>query len=222
MKRTIYVAGVNRKHLAAAAAVCPYWLLSVTLLIKQGLSLPEWLLPYLKDRHLLYDPGTFSDGAVSYQTYRRFLEKWLRKNDTYLQYDEVGDPEATAWYLQDMRRRGFKPIPVLQPGGDLELLKEPHLALGGLVRMDDVARSVYLDRLLHGERKPEGKVHLLGIGKHEVYERYGAATHGDCTSWIPRSEWNRRKSIAEWMRGFGEVDIAYRPPEGTQMELWPV
>ncbi|PWK03949.1 hypothetical protein [Tumebacillus permanentifrigoris] len=222
MKRTIYVAGVNRKHLAAAASSCRFWLLSVTLIRKRGGEIPDWLRPYHADpeRRFRFDPGTFSEGPVSYQTYRLFLDRWCRPQDDYLQYDEIGDPEATAWYLKDMRRRGYDPIPVLQPGGDTILLREPKVAIGGLLSLREEVRMLYLDRLLHGPNKPAGEVQLLGIGKQDWYERYDVATSGDCTSWIPRSEWNRRKSIEQWMEHFGEVEIPHAPLMTLQQSLF--
>lgn len=127
INRLIYLAGVNRKHLAVAAEEVPAWLLSVTLLRKY----PSWLESYLtKHRSVRWDPGTFSHDPVSYGTYRDYLYNHAKPHHTYLQYDEIGDPEATAYYLQDMRKRGMKPIPILQGNAFHLLQQEPHLAKG--------------------------------------------------------------------------------------------
>lgn len=50
MKRLIYMAVINRKHLAAAAQGVPYWLLSATLLRKY----PDWIEPYMTKKEQCY------------------------------------------------------------------------------------------------------------------------------------------------------------------------
>ncbi len=221
MRRTFYLAGVNRKGLAAAASPVEYWLLSFTLLRRQANGLPEWLHPYLTGRQVVWDPGTYADRAVSYLDYRRFLDSIRGRGDPYLQYDEVGDADATGWYLRDMRRRGYEPIPVLQPGGDVRLLEEPRVAIGGLVPMPPHQRQAYLDELFYGDGRmqPVGQVHLLGIVARQWFMRYPARS-GDATTWLPRSEWNRSRSIAEWLSAFGEQDVPFRPPGEIQAPLF--
>jgi hypothetical protein len=214
MKRFIYVAGVNRKHLAAAANECPYWLLSVTLLRKY----PSWLTGYLQRRTVIWDPGTFSEDAVAYHRYRSYLDRYARSQDEYLQYDEIGDPEATAWYLQDMRRRGYNPIPVLQPGGDVQLLQEKRVAIGGTVPMTAEQRRAYLDHLFY-DHDVRASVHILGMWRPEWFEPYAQAVSGDSTTWIPRSEYNRRKTIEEWLQGYGEQWIPFKPRTELQMRM---
>lgn len=219
MKRTIYVAGVNTRKLAASVAHCPYWLLSVTLVRAKKTMFREWLFPYLDEpmadgslRHVIWDPGTFSDDAVSYQTYRRIVdyirERW--PHHEYLQYDEIGDPEATAFYLEDMRRRGYDPIPVLTVGGDKSLLREPRVMVGGVARMGPKVRRAYLDHLFDGfTPAPDQYVHLLGMSQKPWFHEY-QATGGDSTTWIPRAPYNRRLTIDEWVaRDYGEQDIPY-------------
>lgn len=214
MKRTIYVAGVNRKHLAEAAGICPYWLLSATLLRKY----PSWLEPYMRERTVIWDPGTFSEDCISYQAYRSYIDRNVKSKHVYMQYDEIGDHEVTSWYLQDMQRRGYNPIPILQPGGNEAMLtNEPIVFIGGLVRMNEDDRMRYLDRLLGPY--VTAKVHLLGMMRSEWFAPYKQATQGDSTSWIPRSEWNRRKTVSEWMKEYGEQWISYKPREVIQLAL---
>jgi hypothetical protein len=214
MNRIIYVAGVNRKNLAVQASSVPYWLLSVTLLRKY----PTWLDQHLAKRTILWDPGTFSEDSVSYSYYRTYIDRYMRSKDRYFQYDEIGDAEATAWYLQDMRKRGYQPIPILQ-GNAFHLLKtENVIAIGGLVRFTDEARVKYLDEIFY-DHKPTALIHLLGMVKHEWFEPYEKAVQGDNTSWIPRSEWNRRKTIDEWMLEYGEQWIPFKSREFVQMAI---
>lgn len=214
MNRTIYVAGVNRKHLAAAADSIPYWLLSATLLRKY----PNWLDNRLKGRKVRWDPGTFSEESISYTKYRSMIDRYFRSTDDYLQYDEIGDEEATAFYLRDMRRRGYKPIPVMQGKAYHLLRQEPLVAIGGLVKMEDEARRRYLDEIFY-DHKPVSQIHLLGMLKHEWFAPYEKAVCGDNTSWIPRSEWNRKKSIEVWMKEYGEQWIPFMPREFVQMAM---
>lgn len=214
MKRIIYVAGVNRKHLAEAADSVPYWLLSATLLR----NYPSWLAMRLKGRKVRWDPGTFSEDAICYTKYRSMIDRYFRSADDYLQYDEIGDEEATTWYLKDMRRRGYKPIPVLQGQAFHLLRQEPLVAIGGLVRMEDQQRRKYLDEIFY-DHKPLSKIHLLGMMKHEWFAPYEQALDGDNTSWIPRSEWNRRKTIPEWMKEYGEQWIPHKPRDFVQMAM---
>lgn len=215
MRRIIYVAGVNRKHLAEQASGVPYWLLSATLLRKY----PSWLEPYLRHRTVIWDPGTFSEDCISYQGYRAYLDRHAKSRHTYMQYDEIGDPAATAWYLQDMRRRGYNPVPILQPGGDVSLLQRNGLVcIGGMVRMRDDERMRYLDSLLLNPIRAQ--VHLLGMIRPEWFEPYSAVVQGDNTSWIPRDKWNRRLSVEEWMTKYGEQLIPHRPRETVQLSLF--
>jgi len=214
MNRTIYVAGVNRKHIAAAADRVPYWLLSATLLRKY----PAWLSGYLSRRKVLWDPGTFSADAMAYHRYRDYLDRFARSEDEYLQYDEIGDAEATGWYLKDMRRRGYKPIPIYQPGASIELLQEQRLALGGLVPMKSEARRHYLDELLYNG-PVTARLHLLGMWRREWFEPYAHVISGDSTTWLPRGEYNRRKTQAEWLEGYGEQWIPFQPRSVIQQTL---
>jgi hypothetical protein len=215
MKRIIYVAGVNRKHLAEHASGVPYWLLSATLLRKY----PSWLESYMRQRVVIWDPGTFSEDCISYQGYRTFLDRHAKSRHTFMQYDEIGDHEVTSWYLKDMRRRGYNPLPILQPGGDLNLLQHDGLVcIGGMVRMKEEERMRYLDSLLLQPHR--AKVHLLGMMQHEWFAPYLSAVSGDCTSWIPRSKWNRRKTAAEWMKEYGEQWIPHKPRQAVQMALF--
>lgn len=214
MMRQIYVAGVNRKHLAAAAAHIPYWLLSATLVRKY----PSWLAGYLPGRTVLWDPGTFSEEAISYHRYREFIDRYARSVDEFLQYDEIGDAEATAWYLRDMRRRGYRPIPVLQPGGEATLLAEKRLAIGGLVPMEASDRRRYLDTILYGGLV-QARIHLLGMWRPEWFAPYSEALSGDSTTWIPRGEYNRQKSMAEWLEGYGDQWIPIKRRAEIQMSL---
>lgn len=218
MKRFIYTAGINTRPLATGASSCRYWLLSATLLRRKD-GLPDWIRPYLVGRFVMWDPGTITENAISYLSYRRFLDQHTSKHDEYLQYDEIGDPEATDWYLSDMRKRGYRPIPVLQPGGDLILLKQPRVAIGGLVGMTDDNRQIYLDRLFYEEKRDFGQIHLLGMSQQAWFKRYPVLS-GDSTTWIPRGEYNRKKTYAEWMLEYGEQDISYEPPETIQMEVF--
>lgn len=214
MKRIIYVAGVNRKHLAEQARNVPYWLLSATLLRKY----PSWIESYMRNRVVIWDPGTFTDDCISYQGYRSYIDRNVKSRHQYMQYDEIGNPEATEWYLKDMRRRGYHPIPILQPGGNSEMLKTEELIfIGGLVPMDELSRMQYLDTILSTDTR--AKVHLLGMMKHEWFAPYLHAVQGDNTSWIPRSEWNRRKTIDEWMKEYGEQWIPYKPRDAIQMVM---
>lgn len=214
MQRIIYVAGVNRKHLAEQASVCPYWLLSASLLRKY----PSWIEPYMRNRTVIWDPGTFSEDCISYQGYRQYIDRHVKSKHTYMQYDEIGDHEATDWYLHDMRKRGYRPIPILQPGGDLEMLKNEALVfIGGLVRMQPEDRARYLDQILTPDKS--AKVHLLGMMQHEWFSPYSAAVQGDNTSWIPRSEWNRRKTVSEWMKEYGEQWVPHKPNRVIQLAM---
>ncbi len=214
MERIIYVAGVNRKHLADAADSVPYWLLSATLLR----NYPSWLATRLKGRKVRWDPGTFSEDSISYPKYRAMIDRYFRSSDDYLQYDEIGDEEATAWYLKDMRRRGYKPIPVMQGKMFYLLRTEPLVAIGGLVRMQPEERQKYLDEIFY-DHKPFSQIHLLGMIQHQYFSPYEHASCGDNTSWIPRSEWNRKKTIEQWMKEYGEQWIPYLPRELVQMAM---
>lgn len=216
MRREIYVAGINTRPLASAAAELPFWLLSATLLRRANGGMPEWIQPMLYRRSVIWDPGTFSEKALSYPAYRTWIDRHARSYDQYLQYDEIGDAEVTQFYLADMRRRGYDPIPVLQPGGNEQLLHEPRCAVGGTVPMTRRRRIEYLDDLFYGRiAHSSGKLHILGMHKEEWFRRYPFAS-GDSTTWIPRGEYNRRKSIVEWLREYGEHDIPLDLPKQRQ------
>jgi hypothetical protein len=111
----------------------------------------------------------------------------------------------------------MNPIPVLQGDAFHLLRNEPIVAVGGLVFMNDEQRRRYLDEIFY-DHKPFGKIHLLGMIQHKWFEPYLAA-EGDNTSWIPRSEWNRKKSLEEWLREYGEQWVEYIPRDYVQMNL---
>jgi hypothetical protein len=172
-----------------------------------------------KARAVRWDPGTFSSDAISYRAYRDYIYFHAKRHHDYLQYDEIGDAEATGWYLRDMRRRGMRPIPILQGDAWNLLRQEPHLAIGGLVGMQEHERANYLDDIFYNHR-PVGRIHLLGMMQHQWFSPYAEALEGDNTSWIPRSEWNRRKSIEEWLTEYGEQWIPHKPRECVQLRLF--
>ncbi|WDL96387.1 hypothetical protein [Alicyclobacillus sp. ALC3] len=218
MQRRIYVAGINTRKLRDAADSVPYWLLSATLL-RQKHGLPSWLVSHLENRVLMWDPGTFTEDCISYHGYRAFIDRWARSRDEYLQYDEIGDPDATAFYLHDMRKRGYDPIPVLQPGGDASILSEPRAAIGGTVPMGADDRAAYLDELFyHSGVAITGRIHLLGMWRPEWFRPYFAGS-GDSTTWIPRAPYNRQMSIPEWLEQYGEQNIPYVRRDSIQQRL---
>lgn len=216
MNRTIYVAGVNRKHLAAAVEHIPYWLLSVTLLRRY----PSWLSQYMtKHRKVRWDPGTFSDDPVSYSTYRSFIDRYVRSQDEYFQYDEIGDHESTAWYLKDMRRKGYSPIPILQPGGDESMMwTEDQLGIGSLVMMNDQERILYLNHLFYDvpELETFAHCHLLGMKNHEWFSPYYSAFEGDNTTWVRGAQYKENPGI---LNEYGEQWIPFKAREFVQLAI---
>lgn len=221
MRRDIYVAGINTRPLAVAAADSPFWLLSATLLRRANGGMPEWIQTMLCGRSVIWDPGTFSEKALSYSAYRTWIDRNVRSRDQYLQYDEIGDPEMTDFYLRNMHTRGYDPIPVLQPGGNESLLDEPRCAIGGTVPMAKSQRILYLNGLIYRRvRRPTARLHILGMHSHEWFRRFPFAS-GDSTTWIPRGEFNRRKSISEWLSEYGEHDIRLEhPSEMQEAMMW--
>ncbi|WP_379143564.1 hypothetical protein [Paenibacillus sp. sgz500992] len=112
-----------------------------------------------------------------------------------------------------------RPVPILQPGGDESMLQtESLLFIGGLVPMNELSRMQYLDGLLSSSIR--AKLQLLGMMRHEWFAPYSAAILGDNTSWIPRSEWNRRKTPEEWMREYGEQWVLHQPRKTVQLTLF--
>ncbi|MGG1673993.1 hypothetical protein ACIFOE_25870 [Paenibacillus sp. NRS-1783] len=203
MKRTMYVSGLTTKSLAQQAQVIPYWLLSVA----QLRSYPEWLDPYVCKRTVIWSPGTESE-RPDYLGYLSYIDEHVMGQHTYLQYDDFRDPNATTWYLKDMRRRGYNPLPVLQPGGNSMLLHTEDLVfLSGLLEMDDMERSAYLDKhLMVGIR---AKVHLQGIKDANWFAPYAAAIQGDHGLTDNHSFWRLHRS--ERSGEFGEQWIPYSP-----------
>jgi hypothetical protein len=190
-------------------------LLSAALMPKKGP--PTWLEPYLA-RKIRWDPGTFSAEARTYPHYREWLDRYVQSHHDYLSYDEIGgDPELNMAYLNDLRKRGYKPIPVYHKGMPDSLLREPRLAIGGLVAMSDAERLAYLDDLFYrdGELRITGEVHLLGVCQRRWFERYHAAS-GDSTTWIPRFPNGQAKTGEEWMTEYGEREIPFIQPALTQ------
>lgn len=80
--------------------------------------------------------------------------------------------------------------------------------------MPESDRIRYLDGLL--EHPIRAKVHLLGMMAHKWFTPYSSVIQGDNTSWIPRSEWNRRKTVTEWMKEYGEQWIPHTPRKHYQ------
>ncbi|QDA30237.1 hypothetical protein [Paenibacillus polymyxa] len=203
MKRTIYVSGLTTKSLAHQARVIPYWLLRVSELRRY----PEWLDPYVTNRSVMWSAGSGID-RPDYMGYLSYIDKHIIGRHAYLQYDDFRDPNATTWYLKDMRRRGYNPLPILQPGGNSMLLHSEDLVfLSGLLQMDDMERSDYLDKhLMVGIR---AKVHLLGIKDAPWFAPYAAAIQGDHSLRETHGFWRQR--CTERSDEFGEQWIPYSP-----------
>ncbi|MDN4090876.1 hypothetical protein [Paenibacillus polymyxa] len=142
-----------------------------------------------------------------YQSYLSYIDAHVLSQHSYLQYDDFRDPNATTWYLKDMRQRGYNPLPILQPGGNNMLLHtEDIVFMSGLLQMDDMERSVYLDKhLMVGIR---AKVHLLGIKDTHWFAPYAAAIQGDHSFRGDHSFWRHRR---ERSVEFGEQWIPYSP-----------
>ncbi len=214
--RVIYVAGVNRKHLAEQADCCGYWLLSFGSLPKRW---PEWLDSYLQGRMVLWDPGTFSPEPPTYERYLSLLHEHARPQDEALAYDVIGDGERTAWYLADMQRRGLAVVPVWQRGMGPELLSLPRCAVGGLVPRTPRQRVAVLRQLFwlpDGQLRPVGRVHLLGMGSYDLLRQVPAYS-GDSRSWLAPWAWNRSRTPEEWMSRYGEQEV----PLAAQGEMLP-
>jgi hypothetical protein len=212
VKRIIYVAGINRKHLAAHMDKIPYWLLSATLLRKY----PAWIDLYMRNRSVIWDPGTFSEDCISYQGYRSYIDRNVKSKQLYMQYDEIGNPEVTEWYLKDMRKRGYNPIPILQPNGNESMLKTERLVcIGGLVPMQPTQRVNYLDRILTNEVK--AKVHLLGMIKHQWFSPYLNAVQGDNTTWVRGAAYKNNPDI---IKNYGEQWVPHKVNKILQLALF--
>lgn len=100
MRRALYVAGINRKHLAEAADSCPYWLLSVSLM-------PRTLLDATCTRiHLL--------GVGDPYWFRRY---------------PVASGDSTTWIPRFPWNRSRPPVDWLKGYGDQEIPYVPPATL---------------------------------------------------------------------------------------------
>lgn len=208
-----------------------YWVLSITALRrKTERKFPEWVWRHATNQSLsiIWDPGTFADDAINYPTYRRIAMDVILSNWPYhklMQYDEVGDPEATIWYRHDLRRRGIPCLSVIQPGeSNLDWMEsEQEFFVGGLVPMTQQPDrlTAYLDGLFYpnGQRRAFGRVHLLGVGQEWVMQRY-PATSSDNTSFIKRVFVDKSKRLDDLIPLYGERDIPYVPPQSVQGRLF--
>lgn len=219
MHRLIYMAGVNAPNRYLLADRCSCWLLSVAL-VREGTSgLPLWLRYAMAGRYVLWDCGAFSTSRepVRYHEYLTFLARHVTRlpSHEYLQFDVMGDPEATDWYYRDMLRRRYRPWKVIQPGGDTTCLyTESYAALGGLVGMKPTERRRHLDGVFYPEdgRRPTARIHLLGVSGTQWLERYPARS-ADSTNWLPYGPWNRRLTPEQWAtQHYGWQDVPYQPP----------
>lgn len=204
MKRTIYVSGINTKSQAHQAQVIPFWLLSVA----EMRTYPKWLDLYVTNRSVVWSAGGAEIERPDYWSYLSYIDEHVMGHHAYLQYDDFCNADATTWYLKDMRRRGYKPIPILQPGGNSMLLHfEDLVFMSGLPEMNDMERSAYLDKhLMVGIR---AKVHLLGINDARWFVPYSSAIQGDHRIIANHRFWGhhrRERSIK-----FGEQWIPYSP-----------
>jgi len=84
--------------------------------------------------------------------------------------------------------------------------------------MNEQERRNYLDEIFY-EHQPVAQIHLLRMMQHQWFEPYGKAVQGDNTSWIPRSKWNRKKTIDQWLLEC-EQWILHHPRELYQMKLF--
>lgn len=205
IKRLYYVAGIDRPKYAEQWKDHKYWLLSVALVGSKRTGVKPWIEPYLKTHKILFDPGVFSKGfSITLDEYIAFVKRYaVPYGHEYLQLDTIGNAEETERNLEAMRAAGLDPIPVLQTGGDPELLKEPRVAIGGLLLMGKARRCEYLKQLF--AEPGLGSIHLLGVTDAELVQ-YTTADTMDSTSWIPR---RGPKRARDWSNDYGERFIPY-------------
>lgn len=186
MERIFYVAGIDRPKYADYWAHQKYWLISVAFVGSNRTGIKPWMLPYLKTQKILFDPGVFSKNfSITLERYVEFIREYaLPYGHEYLQLDVIGDAEATHENLVKMRELGLNPVPVLQIGGNKEILKEKRSAVGGLLSLGKNERKEYLKGLFE-DPDEYGSIHLLGVTDFELIQHTNAYSM-DSTSWIPR------------------------------------
>lgn len=187
---TIYLAGVNRRHLAelATGAGARHILISWRTAAGQF----ERLLPHLSGCRLLLDPGYGRGGRI--EDYVAFAKRYEDLWDGCLAWDVPGGGalETVHWLIHSIALGLPKLVPVFHAGTPwrfLDGMQEEwgRVALGGLLLMPLPARIAYLDMLFYQPdgslRTPTLRAHGLGQDHPLVLARYPWAS-ADSSTWL--------------------------------------
>ena len=153
---------------------------------------------YGKNMRLLVDSGAFIDFTAntepwSIEQYHRWVDAMLDDLKPklgeivgYFTLDVVGDREATRENYETSLAAGYSPIPILTlgfDGDDFELYTSTsdRIAIGGITSMHEEDRQ-HLARAMEMLKTLDVKVHLLGVTRHNVMDKYRPDSV-DATSW---------------------------------------
>lgn len=174
------------------------------------------------DLDLLIDSGAFtafnSGKPVQLANYEEFLKR--HKVKQYFTLDVIGDADKTKAQYFEMRKHGFKPIPIFTRGAPIEHLAEyaktsDRIALGGVSLKVENTLGYVAWFMQEAAKFPNLKVHWLGWSDHDMILKYRPGSY-DNSSWL----WAKRHRYVAYLRNnriqfmsWHKIKNQYRKPE---------
>ena len=131
---------------------------------------------------ILCDSGAFTKkarrGEITRESYCEWLDDNAHRFTRYLNFDVMGDHEATAKNQRWMEDNGYNPVPVWHSQSPLSLLAEmmadhDYIAIGGIVRVPKPKKWAVMEAVF-GLRPRGVKLHLLGISDQAILASFPA------------------------------------------------
>jgi hypothetical protein len=153
---------------------------------------------------IMLDSGAYSawtkGKGIPLTDYMKYIDENKEYISCYMNLDVFGDNEISYDYYQIMKRKGYKPIPVVQYGDDhmqwLEKyyqLGERFMALGGTVPIKSKWEVSEWVRLLAWQY-PEVNFHLLGSSSRKIIDHCDMYSC-DSSTWFMMAVMGKPKDI---------------------------
>jgi hypothetical protein len=157
----------------------------------RGLKNGEYKMPF---KNIMLDSGAFSVATIgekiSLKAYILWLQIYLSQNPqikTYINLDDLDDPQKSIENYKIMKSEGLDPMPVYhfaEPDKVLDYYAEQHdyIGLGGLAVGTIPSENLRLFWERVHQRHPQHKFHILGVGTMTPFYKVQPYSL-DSTSW---------------------------------------
>lgn len=147
------------------------------------------LIRELRERKIkiFLDSGAFQawkkEIQIDIKDYMDFVEENKDIIHTYSLYDVIGDPKKTEENYLKMKKEGFNPFPIYQPGMDPDMYQDQYVGLGGLVPLNFKQKVKLIKK--YSMKK---HLHIFGVNNLELLRLFPQTQSADASSWLNGSK----------------------------------